>query len=288
MGEGRRSHWGEWADHNNIPMTEDVPVLGGYTEARKKAPRIHSHDQFEIGLCIKGSGIFFIQDKLYPFRAGDISIIFPGDIHIAQSVDEEPSLWTFISTDIKLMFGSELRESRCEFDDLMRRKPFSSGIFAPDDNKALAYIVGRISHETVDKPEGWVYMTRLLFAEMIVLMQRNSPKVKEICDGGFDVSQEQIMPAILYITNNYRDDISESELAAMCHISEGHLRRLFVSSIGHTPIQYLHKTRINYACALLRAKKSVAEASEAVGYATMSSFYRQFKKYVGCVPGKYR
>lgn len=288
MRDGKRSHWGEWADHNNIPMTEDIPVLGGYSEAGKKAPRIHSHDQFEIGLCIKGSGIFFIQDKLYPFRAGDISIIFPGDIHIAQSVDEEPSLWIFISTDIKMMFSRELRESRSEFDNMMRRKPFSSGIFAPDDNEALAHVVRKISRETVDKPEGWVYMTRLLFAEMILLMSRDAPRVREICENGFELSQEQIMPAILYITNNYRENIGESDLAAMCHISEGHLRRLFVSSIGFTPLQYLHKTRINYACALLRSKKSVAEASEAVGYATTSSFYRQFKKYVGCVPGKYR
>ena len=103
------------------------------------------------------------------------------------------------------------------------------------------------------------------------------------------MSGEPIMPAILYIISHYDTDVQASELAEMCHLSEGHMRRLFVSALGYSPLEYLHRIRINYACALLHSDsgQSVCSIAEEVGYTTLSSFYRRFKKYVGCMPGEY-
>ncbi|MFA6948869.1 MAG: AraC family ligand binding domain-containing protein, partial [Eubacteriales bacterium] len=45
---------------------------------------MHYHNYLELGLCVRGSGVFFIDSEIYPFGEGDISLIFPGEIHIAQ------------------------------------------------------------------------------------------------------------------------------------------------------------------------------------------------------------
>ena len=61
------------AIHFNERVDDDFPIhiMRNYLET--KAPPIHTHDQFEIGYCVSGNGIFFVRDKIYPFKGGDIS-----------------------------------------------------------------------------------------------------------------------------------------------------------------------------------------------------------------------
>lgn len=141
--------------------------------------------------------------------------------------------------------------------------------------------------EILEKPVEYVYMCRVLLCKLILLMTRSPLNEGE--KSAAEMSGEPIMPAILYIISHYDTDVQASELAEMCHLSEGHMRRLFVSALGYSPLEYLHRIRINYACALLHSGsgQSVCSIAEEVGYTTLSSFYRRFKKYVGCMPGEY-
>jgi hypothetical protein len=52
-----------------------------------------------LGYCYRGSGTFFIDEKVLPFSVGDSSIIFENQIHIAQSHAKDPSDWKFVTLD---------------------------------------------------------------------------------------------------------------------------------------------------------------------------------------------
>ena len=45
---------------------------------------LHYHNELELGWCTEGSGIFFVEDKVIPFQAPCASVIYQGQIHIAQ------------------------------------------------------------------------------------------------------------------------------------------------------------------------------------------------------------
>lgn len=275
------------AIHFNERVDDDFPIhiMRNYLET--KAPPIHTHDQFEIGYCVSGNGIFFVRDKIYPFKGGDISVIFPGERHIAQTIAAEKTIWYFLSIDMDKMYSFDMMHTSELYHRFISNPANHGGIFRGGENPEIEEIIKTLVDEILEKPVEYVYMCRVLLSKLILLMTRSPLNEGE--KSAAEMSGEPIMPAILYIISHYDTDVQASELAEMCHLSEGHMRRLFVSALGYSPLEYLHRIRINYACALLHSDsgQSVCSIAEEVGYTTLSSFYRRFKKYVGCMPGEY-
>lgn len=96
-----------------------------------------------------------------------------------------------------------------------------------------------------------------------------------------------IAPALNYIRDNYRTEISVSSLAKLCGISDEYLRVLFKSYTGQTPLSYTNTLRLENARDMLRSGYvSVAEAAEANGFESPGYFSRIFKKHFRISPSK--
>jgi AraC-like DNA-binding protein len=66
-------------------------------------------------------------------------------------------------------------------------------------------------------------------------------------------------------------------------------RRVFKSTMGMSPSEYLHLVRVKMASILLlNSNDSILEISLKVGYPTLSSFNRQFGKIIGIPPREWR
>lgn len=88
---------------------------------------------------------------------------------------------------------------------------------------------------------------------------------------------------------HYMEPVTVPHLAQLCHISPTHLRRMFRAIMDCTPLDYLQLTRMEAACAmLLHTDRSVLEIGAQAGFATGTSFTRQFKKAFGTTPGQWR
>ena len=83
-----------------IPLPAEFPVhVFSYVQGFRDWSRLHFHNGVEIGLCLEGEGLFLIENRILPFSAGDISLIFPDQPHIARSGPGAPSRWYFITVD---------------------------------------------------------------------------------------------------------------------------------------------------------------------------------------------
>jgi AraC-like DNA-binding protein len=79
------------------------------------------------------------------------------------------------------------------------------------------------------------------------------------------------------------------ELAALCEISEGYLRSLFLSVLGQSPTEYISTVKINRAKELIRSGLCpISEAARSVGFEDIAYFSRVFKKIVGISPREYK
>ena len=59
--------------------------------------------------------------------------------------------------------------------------------------------------------------------------------------------------------------------------------------MGCSPLEYIHRLRINRACdLLLSTNDSILDISLAVGFDSVSSFNRQFIQATGLAPSKWR
>ena len=79
------------------------------------------------------------------------------------------------------------------------------------------------------------------------------------------------------------------ELAASCNLSETHFRRLFAEYTGMTPLAYVNHLRIRQACGMIKKTNySMEEVATRVGYASISSFNRNFRAIIGTSPYQYK
>ena len=98
-----------------------------------------------------------------------------------------------------------------------------------------------------------------------------------------------IMSAIKYLENNYQNpDLTNTELAEQCNLSEVYFRRVFTKCYNMTPKQFLIDIRINKAKQLLSegALKINAVAINC-GFSNQYHFCRVFKQKTGLTPTEY-
>ena len=97
----------------------------------------------------------------------------------------------------------------------------------------------------------------------------------------------KIAPAVDYLRAHFTEQVTVSELTALCGISEPYLRQLFQHYIGDSPIGWLVSMRLEYARELLETGHvTVEEAAEASGFHHAGYFSRAYKKRFHISPGK--
>jgi transcriptional regulator GlxA family with amidase domain len=100
-------------------------------------------------------------------------------------------------------------------------------------------------------------------------------------------------PRVQKVVHLIQKDLSRKvtldEMAQAVNLSAAHLRTLFKSEIGMTPIQYHKKLRLLEARGLLENTfLNVQEIMVRVGLSDDSHFVRDFKKLYGLTPAQYR
>lgn len=98
-----------------------------------------------------------------------------------------------------------------------------------------------------------------------------------------------IEPALQKLNSDFTgNDLTVAQLAELCGMSDVYFRKLFLSSTGVSPKEYMIQKRIEYAKTLLRSGNfSVSETALLCGYAEPCHFSREFTRRVGVAPSRY-
>lgn len=92
-----------------------------------------------------------------------------------------------------------------------------------------------------------------------------------------------------YISEQYMNDLSLSNLAEAAHISRSHLSTLFNEEVGCSFSEYLANYRINKSKDIFeKTNLTWTQISYLVGYKSYSYFSRSFKKIEGITPKQYK
>ena len=266
------------------------PVAGGpHALTDRPITMLHRHNGLEIGYCHHGAGIFVVEDKTLPFRTGDVSVISEAEMHLAQSAAGTVSQWTFISFDPARLVPAPPEERW-----LLRCEPFHGvkfrNILSPAAYPAITRAVYTIVSEMQAQEPGYQSAVRAQAWTLLLELHRLTGMAATRWTGA--VADSRIAPiagALEVIATGYGYPLRVEELAAACHCSVTHFRRLFTAALGQSPQHYLTQFRLRMATTLLaHTDRSIAEIAGAVGYSTLSSFNRQFKMLLGTPPRAWR
>ena len=103
------------------------------------------------------------------------------------------------------------------------------------------------------------------------------------------IMSKEITAALLYIDNNYKENLSLEDVAKVVYLSSYYFSRLFKKEVGVNFSDYLLHKKLDEAKRMIEtADISILEISTTLGFAEQSYFCKVFKKHIGQTPTQYR
>ena len=270
------------------------PFCTVLSEPIKSLPldKIHYHSVPEIGICVSGSGDYYVGDKIYRFKEGDIQIIRPFVPHYAVSDENTVSQIRFFTYDIvKLMQLAGMLDP--EKTMLMKNIELPlNGIFSPDEYPELTFLIKRILEQSKSNDDYTDMAIAFNIGDFLITCKKYASKHNILPEEEIlEKEYHRIAPAINKITLNISDSsmLTESELAKVCGMSVSNFRRLFALETGISPKAFIIKSRMAYAEYLLKnTNMTILAISEQVGYSEVAGFNKIFASTFKMSPSQYR
>lgn len=130
---------------------------------------------------------------------------------------------------------------------------------------------------------------RSLFSELWEIVYSWAMDENKKGTGYNTLEDERIKQMLSYIQEHYNEKITVEDIASSIHISQRECYRLFQTSLGETPGEFMVSLRLQKAQELLRyTDKSVLEVAVETGFGTSSYFGKIFKQYHHITPKQYK
>jgi len=118
-------------------------------------------------------------------------------------------------------------------------------------------------------------------------------RLEAVCRGALDRPPDAgpgYVPAMLtFIRTHLHRPIGVEDVAGAVGLSYSHARKVFEQAMGESIVDHTNALRVEEARGLLaRSSAPLEVVAASVGYSSLQSFHRQFKKGTGLTPGEFR
>ena len=113
--------------------------------------------------------------------------------------------------------------------------------------------------------------------------------IQELESEGRNRTSEVLEKVAFYVDTHLSDDLTLTKLADICYLNPSYLSRIFKQTYGFNITEYISKKRFERVKELLETtSKKIQDICAEVGYFSVPSFNRIFKKETGMSPIEYR
>lgn len=248
---------------------------------------LHYHSYAEIGICLRGSGVVYVDDRIYRFSEGDLQYVPAGVPHLAAAAPNTETRWHWISIEaLRILEEAGFRDTEM-LQELLENS--FAGVFHPREYPRLAEIFCEIQ-KLLHRKEPYVREeTVFLVGQLMVECARVGRQAQKENRRGAHVGK--LKPAIEYIRKNYPDKeaMREQRIAEVCNMSSSHFRALFKRETGMSVRDFIIQTRLARAAYLLRSTElSILNVALESGFGQASCFNRSFFRSFGQTPTEFR
>ena len=255
----------------------------------------HIHNEFEIFIVLKGSGIAKIKNKSYSLKSGDIFLINSGEVH-SYMRDPLYTLDVEDTDDVPLFLFVQI-SNHClrEYFPQIRTTVFNSCNLRDylSDAEANSMINLLVQSAKIYFAEEPLYQLNVLsnIAKVIVSCYKQVPHeiISEAQKTNLKQKNLRVERIISYIDANFETQIRLQDLAEQENLSPTHFSHLFTSLFGVTFQNYVNIKRMEQCIRLMPNKeKTLLEISYESGFSDPKYMNRMFIKHFGYTPKEYR
>lgn len=270
----------------NIFPNENFIDLGMFQCGREACTPCHSfgpvtRNHYLFHYVLSGTGTLMADDakgitQTYSVRSGQGFLIFPEQITTYYAEQHSPWEYSWIEFD-----GLRVKEA-LSLTDFSLNHP----IYHPHSKDLQEQMVKEMNYIISHPKESSFHLLGHLYLFFDYFIQ--SAKSTRLTQSS-KMSDYYIQEAIHYMEQNFQNDISIEEIAAVCGINRSYLGKIFRNSIGRSPQEFLMNYRMVKAAELLKLTTlSIADIGNAVGYSNPLHFSRAFKNVYGVSPREWR
>lgn len=242
---------------------------------------LHCHDSFEIYFFIGGEGFYLIEGRRYELRPYSLAVIRPGEVHCFKaSGDSAYERCALHFSPDYLKTGED--EKKLLLSPFYNRELGSGNFYhVAEDRSILSLFNEFIYASSLPEEEKRLTVGFLLglLLTKIELLSRKAGGVPEE-----DYGSKLVTGVLQCINDNLTEHLTLDDIASRFYVSKYHLSRIFKSQTGVSVIEYLIRKRVFLSQQLLKEGATAAEACARSGFGDYTSFYRAFKRIVGCPP----
>ncbi len=254
----------------------------------------HSHHELEISCIREGEGLYRVDDRAYDLRPGDVILLNNTESHSIVLAPGQ-TLWNMVvhfEADFiwnALGNGMDYEFLRIFLD---RGPGFSNRL--DRDNPATARIFQwllDIETEMTRRDTCYDLMVRIKLQSIFAEILRHYDRVVAPSAPPPVLRRDlRCMDEVLaYIADHLDQDLANSLLAQVAHVSASYFPTFFKRYIGLTPTEYVSRKRVEQALARIRSSgDSLLDIALSCGFNNATNFYKTFRRVTGHAPSHFR
>lgn len=260
-------------DYSNIELNLYTCGVESCKSGHSYGPALRSG--YMIHYILKGKGIYKINGKTYHLKKNEGFLIEPNTLIYYEADKDSPWQYTWIG------FNGTKAKEYLKRTTLSSNNPIFSYAESSDLLKSMNDI---ISASKTTSNRNLIILSKLY--EFLYLLCECFPNHEVIIT---DRPKNYIEEALLFIQQNYADNITIKDVSNHICIDRSYLHRLFKKFINKSPQQYLLSLRMEKAASLLTTSTlRISDISRSVGYTDALLFSKTFKKIKGLTPSEFR
>ena len=245
---------------------------------------MHWHRETELIRVRSGRLSLYIDDREVIAGPGDLMLIAEGVIH---GGEPEECVYECAVFDAGLLLGPEACARRLK--GVLNHSIFLQARTIDSDAGLCRAVNGLFDSCRAGVEANVLDITGALYGLLAGVSRCRGGAALDIPSSRFGQKAEQLKPALEYIETHYGQGITLEALARLTGMSPKYFCRFFRTIVHRSPIDYVNYYRVECASHFLTSgDMTVAEIAQHCGYNDSSFFIKQFKKYKGTTPKRYR
>lgn len=233
-------------------------------------------EQYLIHIVLEGEGYYSINEQKYYLKKGQGFVIPPGVSTFYQADEKNPwsYVWLGLSGELVEYYLKEIGVGKEHLTFKVENLNSFKGIIF----ETLSYDQDNLISELSRQTQVYKFLELLLssasYLKEGIITKKMNPFVRQ---------------TIEIIRENAYQKLSVKDIAIKLSIHENYLSRLFKSDMGISIKEYISEIKLSIANDLLSSTEySIQQISDKIGFSTVQSFSKAFKKANGVSPGAYR
>ena len=276
---------------NLVEKSSKLPFFIEITTLNKDF-NLHTHNFSELIIVLEGSAVHVIDNAEYTISSGDVYVLNGDTAHGFKEIKNLKIVNVMYDCKM-LLFEDESLKQLVGFQALFLLEPIYRKEYAFKAKLKLDspnyYLVTRLINTMLEefhnKEEGWEYILRSYFNELIVHLSRMYNRSIDSAK----LNLYKFAELAVFIEQNFNKCITISQLAQSMGFSERHFNRIFTNLYHCSPMEHIIMLRLKYSCKLLKEDNlSITDIAVKCGFNDSNYFSRQFKKHYGVTPSELR